>query len=108
MINIFPNIKTNNPQLRQFVESDLENVFSGLSDPEVTKYYGISDNTFYDTKEQLRYFSELEQNKTGIWWVICSADGKVFYGACGFNNLNKIHKKTEIEFWLGLFGIKEL
>lgn len=99
-VNIFPIIKTNNLLLRRFVESDLENVFSGLSDPEVIKYYGVSYNSLFDTKEQLRYFSDLEQNETGIWWAVCSADGTVFYGACGFNNLIKIHMKTEIGFWL--------
>ena len=49
-VNIFPIIKTNNLLLRRFVESDLENVFSGLSDPEVIKYYGVSYNSLFDTK----------------------------------------------------------
>ena len=41
----FPTIKTEKLLLRQFADSDLENVFKGLSNPEVIKYYGVSFQT---------------------------------------------------------------
>ena len=41
----FPTIKTSRFRLRQFTDADLENVFKGLSHPEVIKYYGVSFNS---------------------------------------------------------------
>lgn len=96
----FPIIKTERVLLRQFVDSDLENVFKGLSHPEIVKYYGVNYDTLDSTKEQMNFFSDLERNGTGIWWAICSLDNSIFYGAGGLNNLIKEHKKAEIGFWL--------
>ncbi|WPO76850.1 GNAT family N-acetyltransferase [Flavobacterium sp. KACC 22761] len=93
-------IKTERLLLRQFADSDLENIFKGLSDPKVIKYYGVSFQTLEATKEQMSFFADLEKNGTGIWFAICSADNKIFYGAGGLNNLSKEHKKAEIGFWL--------
>jgi len=100
MTTKFPVIKTEKYVLRQFVDSDLENVFKGLSHPEIIKYYGVSYHTLEATKEQMKFFADLETNETGIWWAICSLDNKTFYGAGGLNNLSKEHKKAEIGFWL--------
>ncbi len=99
-MNKFPKIETENFSLRQFTNDDLENVFKGLSHPDVIKYYGISFKSLEETKEQMTWFADLEKNKTGIWWAICSKDNSTFYGACGFNDLDKNHKKAEIGFWL--------
>ncbi|WP_395047278.1 GNAT family N-acetyltransferase [Flavobacterium sp.] len=96
----FPIIKTERLLLRQFVDNDLENVFKGLSHPDIIKYYGVSFQTLEATKEQMTFFADLEKNETGIWWTVCSADNKTFYGAGGLNSLNKEHKKAEIGFWL--------
>lgn len=96
----FQKIKTERFLLRQFIESDLENIFKGLSDPEIIKYYGVSYKTLEATKEQMEFFTNLEKEGTGIWWAICSLDNTIFYGAGGLNNLNKEHKKAEIGFWL--------
>ncbi|MCY7410738.1 MAG: GNAT family N-acetyltransferase [Chitinophagales bacterium] len=100
MKSAFPIIKTDRLLLRQFVEDDLENVFKGLSHPDIIKYYGVSYNLLESTKEQMKFFTDLEENETGIWWAICSADNKTFYGAGGLNSLNKNFKKAEIGFWL--------
>lgn len=96
----FPVIKTERLLLRQFVSSDLENVYKGLSDPEIIKYYGVSYNTLEDTKAQMQFFADIEKERTGIWWAVCSKDNKTFYGAGGLNSLSKEHKKAEIGFWL--------
>jgi len=96
----FPIIRINRLLLRQFVDSDIENVYKGLSDPEIIKYYGVSYKTLEDTKAQMRFFSDLEKEGTGIWWAVCSLDNKTFYGAGGLNSLSKEHKKAEIGFWL--------
>lgn len=96
----FPIIKTERLLLRQFIESDIENVFKGLSHPDIIKYYGVSYNTLENTKYQMKFFNDLEENETGIWWAVCSLDNNIFYGAGGLNNLSKEHKKAEIGFWL--------
>ena len=96
----FPILQTERLLLRQFVDTDLEKVFKGLSHPEIIKYYGVSYQTLEATKEQMTFFADLEKNGTGIWWAVCSIDNKTFYGAGGLNSLNKEHKKAEIGFWL--------
>lgn len=96
----FPTIQTERLLLRQFTENDIENVFKGLSHPDIIKYYGVSYSTLEETKEQMKFFADLEKNETGIWWAICSLDNKSFYGAGGLNSLSKEHKKAEIGFWL--------
>ncbi|AFU70533.1 ribosomal-protein acetyltransferase RimL-like protein [Psychroflexus torquis ATCC 700755] len=96
----FPTLESERTILRQFVDSDLEDVFKGLSHPDIIKYYGISFDSLEATKEQMQWFSNLEKNQNGIWWAICSkVDGK-FLGAGGLNDLNKENKKAEIGFWL--------
>ena len=91
----FTIIKTERLLLRQFIKSDLENVFKGLSDPEIIKYYGVSYQTLEDTKAQMKFFADLEKEETGIWWAICSLDNNIFYGAGGLNSLNKELKTGE-------------
>lgn len=93
-------IKTDRLLLRQFVGSDIENVFKGLSHPDIIKHYGISFDSLEATKEQMTWFADLEKNGTGMWFAVCSADNKTFYGAGGLNSLNQEHKKAEIGFWL--------
>jgi ribosomal-protein-alanine N-acetyltransferase len=96
----FPELKTNRLLLRQFVKQDIDNVYRGLSDPAVIQFYGVSFRSLGETKEQMKWFDELEKNGTGIWWAICSADSSIFYGASGLNNLQKKHAKAEAGFWL--------
>lgn len=96
----FPSLKTNRLLLRQFSRNDLTDVFKGLSNPQVIKYYGVSYDTLEATNKQLMWFADLEKAETGIWWAICSLDNALFYGAGGLNNISKEHKKSEIGFWL--------
>ena len=95
-----PIIKTNRLLLRQIVASDIDNIFKGLSHPDIIKYYGVNFQTLEATKEQMKFYTDLEKNETGIWFAICSLDNKIFYGTGGLNSLNKEHKKAEIGFWL--------
>ena len=96
----FPDLKTSRLHLRQITEADLENIFKGLSDPEVIKHYGVSYKSLEDTWEQLEWYAELERTHSGIWWAIISAETGDFCGATGFNNLSREHKKAELGFWL--------
>ena len=96
----FPILKTDRLLLRQFVDSDLENIFKGLSHPDIIKYYGVSYDSLETVKEQMNFFADLEKNNKGIWWAVCSPGNKIFYGAGGINSLSIEHKKAEIGFWL--------
>ena len=100
MKNNFPILESKRLILRPFVESDLEAVFKGLSDPDIIKYYGISFKSLEETKVQMQWFSDLEKNENGIWWAVCSKVDGTFLGAGGLNDLSKPNKKAEIGFWL--------
>ena len=100
MKNKFPVLRSERMVLRQFIDSDLEHVFAGLSNPEIIKYYGISFETLEATKEQITWFSDLEKNENGIWWAVCSKNDGRFLGAGGLNDLSKKDKKAEVGFWL--------
>lgn len=93
-------LQSNRFLLRPIVESDLEQVYNGLSHPDIIRYYGVSYNSLEETKAQMRFFAELEHNGTGIWWAICSLDQTTFYGAGGLNSLIREHNKAEIGLWL--------
>jgi ribosomal-protein-alanine N-acetyltransferase len=100
MIKEFPVFKTGRLLLRQFKEPDLKNVFLGLSNLDVIRYYGVHFKTLEETKKQIEWFAELEKEKTGIWWAVCSSDNSIFYGAVGLYFLNNELKKAELGFWL--------
>lgn len=93
-------IQSNRLLLRQFTESDIANVFKGLSHPDIIKHYGVSYDSLEATKEQMDWFANLEKDGTGIWFAVCSLDNSIFYGAGGLNDLSKEHHKAEIGFWL--------
>ena len=95
-----PKIQSNRLLLRPFIESDIESVFKGLSHPDIIKHYGVSFNSLEATKEQMNWFDNLEKERTGMWFAVCSQDNKIFYGAGGLNDISKEHKKAEIGFWL--------
>ncbi|MBS4042205.1 MAG: GNAT family N-acetyltransferase [Chitinophagaceae bacterium] len=96
----FPNLKTDNLYLRQFEDLDLENVYQGLSDPIIIKYYGVSYASLEATKAQIQYFKDLEANNSGFWWAITAKNNGIFYGAIGLYNIDKKELNAEIGFWL--------
>lgn len=95
-----PSLSTSRLLLRKITDSDLHNIYIGLSHPEVIPYYGVSYSSIEAAKTQLQWYHQLETDGTGIWWAICSPNNEHFYGAIGFNNWHKAFKKTEIGFWL--------
>jgi [ribosomal protein S5]-alanine N-acetyltransferase len=97
---MFPTLQSDRLLLRQIVDTDIEHIFKGLSHPDVITYYGVSFMTLEETKEQMKFFADLEEQETGIWWAVCSKATGDFYGAGGFNNWSKEHRKAEIGFWL--------
>ncbi|MGN8226570.1 GNAT family N-acetyltransferase [Gracilimonas sp. BCB1] len=97
---MIPSLQTKRLILRPFTEDDLDNVFKGLSNPDIIKYYGISFETRESAKEQMKWFADHERNETGAWWAICLKDSGHFIGAGGLNDIEHDHKKAEFGFWL--------
>lgn len=58
-------IKTERLLLREIVESDLQNIYNGLSNPLVIKHYGVSYDSLEDTKEQMVWYEKPAQ----FWWA---------------------------------------
>ncbi|WP_027391818.1 GNAT family N-acetyltransferase [Aquimarina latercula] len=96
MNNEFLTIKTDRLLLREITDLDLQNIFNGLSNPDVIKYYGISFDSLDAAKQQMIWFADKKQ----MWWAICSLDNKTFYGAGGLNDIDDKENKAEIGLWL--------
>jgi ribosomal-protein-alanine N-acetyltransferase len=86
--------------LRTFSPTDLENVFAGLSHPEVIRHYGVSFTTLEATQEQMDWYASIEREGTGVWRAICTKEDGTFLGAIGLNNIVQQHRRGEIGFWL--------
>jgi len=98
--NEISSITTDRLLIRPIVPTDIGHIFKGLSDPDITKYYGVHFDSLEATKEQMTFYADLEENGTGRWFAICSVDNTIFYGAGGLNDLSREHKKAEVGFWL--------
>jgi [ribosomal protein S5]-alanine N-acetyltransferase len=97
---MFPEIKTQKFCLRKIVSTDQQQIFEGLSDEVVIKYYGVSYNTFKETVRQMEWYDNLIKTGRGIWWGINFHGTTELIGACGFNNISMEHRKTEMGYWL--------
>lgn len=86
--------------MNRIVSEDQNNIFLGLSHPQVIKYYGVQFSTYKATEEQMNWYSNLEKSGSGIWWAIRSKKESEFMGAIGINDLHHEYKKAEIGFWL--------
>jgi len=86
--------------LNEIQTQDKENIYKGLSDPDITKYYDVHYPTLEATQEQMDWYSDLKKNGTGIWFGIFDKQDNNFCGTGGFCELEQEHKKAEIGMWL--------
>lgn len=86
--------------LREIDSKDINHIFRGLSDPDVTQFYDVHFPTLEATQEQMDWYASLKKDGTGLWWGIFDKTTEQFYGAGGFNSLDQIHQRAEIGFWL--------
>lgn len=93
-------VETKNYKLKEIVQSNINNIHKGLSNPEITKYYGVHFLTIEETQEQMKWYRNLKKEGAGVWWGIYDRRDNKFCGAGGFNNLEKEHQKAEIGVWL--------
>lgn len=99
-MELLQRINTQNFDLNEIEQADIQNIHRGLSDPRVVEYYAVNFPTLAETQEQMDWYANLKRNGTGIWFGIFSRDTGEFCGAGGFNGLVKEHFKAEIGFWL--------
>ena len=97
---MFPEITTKRFRLKKILSIDQQQIFEGLSNEDVTRYYGVSYETFDDTLQQMVWFENLLKTETGIWWGISFRESKELMGACGFNAISQEHWKAEMGYWL--------
>jgi len=93
-------MQTKNYYLKEIEASDIKSIHRGLSNPNVTKYYDVHYETLEDTKEQMTWYANLKKNDTGLWWGVFDKTTNAFYGAGGYNDLDKNNRRAEIGFWL--------
>ena len=98
--NDFPRFTSERLLLRQIQPKDKRNIFAGLSDPTIIRFYGISFSTLDATEEQMDWYEQLWQEQTGIWWAVCDKDTGTFLGACGYNEFSMDQRKIELGYWL--------
>lgn len=97
----FPEIRTSRFLMRRIVQSDIESVFAGLSDPLVIANYGVSYDTLEATQIQMDWFNEIYDTGTGIWWGICEPlDPSRLIGAVGLNDISHMNHRAELGYWL--------
>lgn len=85
--------------LRDFVATDVGDVYAGLSHPEVIKYYGISYDSLEATQAQMQWFQDIKANKSGYWLAIETADTHEFVGAIGVSDRNLEYRHAELGYW---------
>ncbi len=79
---------------------DIELIHKGLSNPEITKFYGVHFETMEDTQEQMEWYQNLITKEKGIWWKLSTTESGEFIGAVGFNDWDREENSAEIGCWL--------
>lgn len=97
---IHKNLVTRRLLLRPVADDDLNFIYTGLSHPEVIRFYGVRYDSIDATKTQMEWYKKIKADKAGIWWVISDHNSKTQYGAIGLNTIHPTHRKAEIGFWL--------
>jgi ribosomal-protein-alanine N-acetyltransferase len=99
-MNAFPVIHTDRLLLREIMPDDIHHIYAGLSHADVIQYYGVSYDSLESTQAQMEWFKNLRSEGTGLWWAVCDQNNNTFYGATGFNNINRNDNSAELGFWL--------
>ncbi|MCC5928056.1 MAG: GNAT family N-acetyltransferase [Cyclobacteriaceae bacterium] len=85
--------------LRPVANEDLDNVYRGLSHPNVIQFYGVSFKSAEETKEQMQWYADIASEDTGRMFAICDKTDGTFMGVGGFYHWNKIHRRAEVGIW---------
>lgn len=96
----FPTLFTNNLELRQFTEADLNDYFLIRSDEKVMVALDKNPNSFSETEALMQTMKKRVEENTAIDWVICTKTNKQLMGYLGYHNIDLIHKRAEIGYAL--------
>jgi ribosomal-protein-alanine N-acetyltransferase len=96
----FSTLQTERLLLRPVEASDQELVFTGLSDPEVTKFLLIHYPTWEASNLQMDYYRTQRETGQGFYWVMEDPRTQCGMGVIGFNKISTEHQRTEIGFWI--------
>ncbi len=66
----FPILNTENLTLRQIFAKDINIVFEGLSNRDVTQFMTIHYSTLKETGIQMNFYEANWKSKKGIYWAI--------------------------------------
>lgn len=97
----FPQLKTKRLHLREIRLKDDQDLFAVLSDPEVTKYYGMEPlKTKQGAVQEIEWYQKIFREKSGIRWGISLRDTPTLIGTCGFHSWNPQHNRVEVGYEL--------
>ena len=90
-------LETKRLLLRRLVMSDLDELYSFYSDPEVIKYIPDAPRTYEETREELEWFMNGHPRypELGLWATIYKETGQ-FIGRCGLIP-STIDEQNEVE-----------
>jgi ribosomal-protein-alanine N-acetyltransferase len=97
---ILPHFVVGNYAVHPIQRTDQAFVFSGLSDPEVVRYYGVSYTSLEDTAAQMDFYDRLLIEETGAGWKIVDRETQQPLGVLTAYLYQLAHQRIEIGFWL--------
>ena len=99
MKNKFPIIETKRLILRQVTTEDATDMFDYLSDQDVVKPMGLDPfQTVKDVWDEIRWYTSIYEEGTGIRWGITLKDSGKVIGSCGFLNRLTKHYRAEVGY----------
>ncbi|QDP39901.1 GNAT family N-acetyltransferase [Radiobacillus deserti] len=97
----FPLKDTNRLKLVQITHNHVDDYFAIMSQPIVTKYYGM--DTLNEREQAVKIVESFQtnyDNKHGIRWGLIEKETSQFIGTIGLNNLSIRSKRAEIGYEL--------
>ena len=97
----FPVLETQRFLLRAVTLDDAADIFRVMSDPRVTRYFGVLPMAALDQAQQrVQAIQMAFQEQTGVRWAITNRANGQLVGTCGFWRLIKPHFRAEIGYEL--------
>jgi ribosomal-protein-alanine N-acetyltransferase len=97
----FPALETARFQLREVQPDDAARIFEIMSDPRVTRYFGMLPmENLAAAERRIAGIREAFAERSGVRWAIAERAGGRLLGTCGFWRLVAEHDRAEIGYEL--------
>ncbi len=96
----FLELQTERLSLRKIQQSDNAFVLKGLRNDELTKFMLIRYYSLEEVQEQMDFYANHYNNKTGYYWLMELKETHEPIGIIGYHAVSWEHKKAELGFWL--------